>query len=160
MISPPGDIPRQLLDCSARFFPPAVEGGGRRAGSGRPRRTVTTRAPFGDGTLRSTGSAHGREEGRLGTPGRLPDARRYTSSEHRGVRGRGRRRPAVAAGLRRPAPPRGPPAGPRGTGADAATHGPGPRGVPAPGRRRPRPALERPRPLLRRRGRGHAPHPR
>ena len=45
-------------------------------------------------------------------------------------------------------------------GPDAPGHGPGPRGLPAAGGRREGPALEQPRPLLRRRGRGHAPHPR
>ena len=43
--------------------------------------------------------------------------------------------------------------------ADARRHGPGPRGLPAAGRRRPRPAVAGPRPFLRRRGRGDAAHP-
>ena len=51
-------------------------------------------------------------------------------------------------------------AGPGEAGPDAPGHRPGPRGLPAAGRTRAGPALEQPRPLLRRRGRGHAPHPR
>ena len=67
---------------------------------------------------------------------------------------------APAAGLRRAAQAGRPAAGPGEARPDAPGHGPGPRGVPPAGRTPRTPGLGQPRPLLRRRGRGHAPHPR
>ena len=69
-------------------------------------------------------------------------------------------RAAPAAGLRRAAQAGRPEAGAGEARPDAPGHGPGPRGLPPAGRRRRGPAVGQPGPLLRRRGRGHAPHPR
>src|SRR5262249_22820494 len=66
---------------------------------------------------------------------------------------------ALAVGLRRAAPTRGPEAGPGTTRPDPASDRAGARGVPAAGGRRAGAALEQPRPLLRRRRGEHAPHP-